>query len=335
VNGLAAAYAHGPGKVIQVGPRPEPPPAPGVRQPFRRSAVARLLVDVLTPLRWEPWNQYNDHRAYPSPRAAYLVDVDIVVGDRRWPVDPLRRATIGPDAPPLDGDVRLEFTRRPDRLSSGYGEFVHALIELEVGHIADALVANAARLGLHASADADGVSLRPGAIPQPGKVFRRSSGVGPRGLSADPRPLPLTALETFVAATRDAHPALLLWLAVHNVAGQPDGFYSMDVVQQHHGHSRMVMDVAGMNLALIVTADIPANQDSYPELLRAAGALGQRVCVASAAAGMFCRPLRSFDDTGLEAAISAPMSHSLLYVLLAGRSCVTGFPYDLTPLEPS
>jgi hypothetical protein len=328
--------------------------------------VAQLILEVLTPSRWEPWNQYNDHRSYPSPRAAYLVDVEIVVADMRWLIDPVRRATVGQDAPPLHGPVRLEFKRRPDRLSSRYGEFVHALTELELGHVAGALVENSARFGLVALADAEGVSLWPDEVQgippttpagQDGNAaVPRSSGVGPRGLSADPRPLPREALSEFVEAAANRipgslhHPGLRHVLAVHNVTGVPDGWYTvdpfelvtpcaaMDIVQERHGHARTVMDVAGMNLALITTADVPAvvaaeGEGAYLALLRATGALAQHVCTASARAGMYCRPIRSFDDPVLEAAIGVPVSHSLLYVLLAARGRVTGFSYDLSPLE--
>lgn len=331
MSGLAAAYAHGPGKVISVGPTPVPPPTPGPRQPLPDNAVGQLLVDVMSPRRWEPWNQYNDHRAYPSPRAAYLVDVDVVVDGGRWPVDAVRRATVGPSKPSLDGPVRLEFTRRRDRLSEGYGSFADALVELEVGHLTEALVSRAHTIGLQATADADGVSVAPGGKIHPWKRVRRSSGVGPRGLGADPRPLPRTAFETFVAATKNAHPALRLWFVTRNVVGEPDGV--MDELQRYHGHPSTTVDIAGMNLALIVTADIPAHQHEYWALLRTAGALGQQVCEAAASVGMFCRPLRSFDDLGLEAALGAPVSHSLLYVLVAARPRAIGFSYDLTPLE--
>jgi hypothetical protein len=137
---------------------------------------------------------------------------------------------------------------------------------------------------------------------------------------------------------------------VHNVTGIPDGWYTVDSaepdpagdamadVQRAFGHPRSVIDVAGMNLAVIMTADVPAavaadGPDAYWDLLRAAGACAQRVCSAAAAVGMFCRPARSVDDARLEAAAKVPLSHSLLYLLLAGRPRVTCFPYDLTPLE--
>jgi hypothetical protein len=114
----------------------------------------------------------------------------------------------------------------------------------------------------------------------------------------------------------------------------------MDAVQECHGHSRAVIDVSGMNLALVMAADVPkavkaGGAGEYQALLRAAGALGQHLCTAAAKAGMFCRPLRSFDDPALEAAAGFPLEQSLLYVLLAGRPKVTGPAYDLSPLEAS
>ena len=346
-SALAAAYSHGPGKAITPGPTPRIPAQRGVRHPLPDVPLARLLVDVLSPARWEPWNQYNDHRAYPSPRSAYLVDV--LVGGR-WPVDPVRRATIG--AVPWTSVRRVEFRPRPDRISPGYGSFADALVDLETGHLAAALVEYAPRHGLAATADSHGVTFEPGpqwTIPLP----FRSSGLGPRGLGADPRPLPADALATFrkgivrPPAGTLTEPGLRFRLAVRNVRGIDDGWYTvdpfeavkpgaaMDSVQRAFGHARDLVDVGGMNLALVVTADVPAavaahGPDAYPALLRAAGARAQHAGTAAASAGLFCRPVRSVDDPLIEAAAGAPMSHSLLYVLLAGRPRVLGFPYDLT-----
>lgn len=370
---LATAYVHGPGKQIKVGPPPRPDVQPGQRIPLTMltmlaaqgpfpAAVARLLVDVMSPARWEQWNQYNDHRAYPSPRAAYLVDVALAVGDRRLLVDAARRATVGAGVPRVEDTVRLDFILRRERLSAGYGEFGDALVDLEAGHLAGALVEHALRLGIRAAADGQGVTLWPGnpsgnpvaADPLPA----RSSGIGPRGLSADPRPLPHSAFRTLVDAIARppagslTHRGLRHRLAVHNVTGVPDGWYTMDTVnpvepvvagsamdavQHAYGHPRSTAEVAGMNVALVTTADIPAavtadGPDAYRDLLRAAGAGAQHACSAAARAGMFCRPVRSVDEGLLEAAVLAPLSHSLLYVLLAGRQRISCFPYDLTSL---
>lgn len=343
MNALAAAYAHGPGRVIAVGPRPWPDPVPGERIPLRSltgfgAVVARLLVDVMSPLRWEPWNQYNDHRAYPSPRSAYLVDV-LVDG---WVLDPVRRALVG-GVPSFSDLVRLELVTRRERLSSGYGEFGDALAELEAGHVLGALVSHARRLGLSACGDTSGVTLRPGDV-RAAPVVLRTSGLGPRGLSADPRPLPFGAFQAFVAAIGEV-PGLRQRLAVHNVSGVPDGWYgvaecdAMGALQRTFGHPPSTIHVDGMNLGLVVTADVGAavladGPLAYRDLLRAAGTQAQSLCEAAASAGMFCRPVRSVDDPALEAAAGAPLSHSLLYVLLAGRQRIRCFPYDLTPLEP-
>jgi len=353
-SALEAAYAHGPGKAITPGSTPEIPAQRGVRHPLPEVPLAQLLVDVLSPARWEPWNQYNDHRAYPSPRSAYLVDVDIVADGRRFPVDPVRRATIG--VVPWASARRVEFRPRPDRISPGYGTFADALVELETGHLAAALVEYAPWHGLAATADSHGVTFESGpqrTFPRP----HRSSGLGPRGLGVDPRPLPADALATFCEAVARppagtlTDPGLRFRLAVRNVLGIDDGWYTvdpfkavkpgaaMDSVQRAFGHARDLVDVGGMNLALVVTADVPAavaarGPDAYPALLRAAGAGAQHTGTAAASTGMFCRPVRSVEDPLLEAAVDAPMSHSLLYVLLAGRPRVLGFPYDLTAVIP-
>lgn len=349
---LATAYSHGPGRVVQSGPPPEVVAVTGTRVPLAElaaqgrfgAAVAHLLVDVASPLRWEPWNQYNDHRAYPSARAAYLVDIVVVVGHGRWTLDPVRRATIGDDAPVLGRTVRLDLVRHPERLSPGYHGFADVLTELEVGHLAAALVEHAEQLGLRATADGDHVVVRSDqetGLPV-GPLPARSSGVGPRGIAADPRPLPAEALRAFVDAI--CGPELRHRLAVRNVVGIPDGWYAvnplrllapgaaMHEVRDAFGHPATTFDVAGMNLALVTTADLAA-ADSYPALLRAAGACAQHVCSAAASAGMFCRPARSTTDERLEAAVHAPPSHSLLYLLAAGRPRATGFSYDLSPLE--
>jgi hypothetical protein len=362
---LASAYAHGPGKQIELGPAPPRIPELGPRIPLAElaslgpfaAAVARLLVDALTPIRWETWNLHNDHRSFPSPRSAYLIDVALVANGTRLGLDPARRALIGSTLPTLDGPARLEFQAHPERLPTGYGEFADALVELEAGHVAGALVEHAARLGLSAAADATGVTLRPVTPQRAGALPARSSGIGPLGFSADPRPLPAACFHAVVDAITNVpkgtltHPGLTLRLAVHNVTGLRDGWYPVDSsepdppgdamagVQGAFGHPRTAVDVAGMNLAIVMSADIPAavaegGPGSYRDLLRAAGATAQHACSAAASVGMFCRPIRSVDDPALEAAAALPLPHSLLYVLLAGRPRVACFPYDLTPLEP-
>jgi hypothetical protein len=353
---LAAAYAHGPGKLIPGEPVRPADWANGRRSPLRALAaqspfaadLARLLADVVTPARWEPWNLYNDHRGYPSPRSAFPVDVAIASADKEWPVDPVRRATIGPPVEGLRSPVRLALRRRPERLRAGYGEFADALVELETGHVIAALVARARELGLHAVADEHGITVRAGQRPATiAPMPPRSSGFGPRGFAADPRPLPVAAVSDIVAALPPGR--LHYRLAVHNVTGLADGSYDEELactrncaaiaeVRDCFGHPESIIAVAGMNLALVITADVPKavaeeGQGGYAALLRAAGGAAQSVGAVAARAGMFSRPVRSVDDLRLEAAVAAPAGHSLLYVVLAGRSRVRSFPYDLSALE--
>lgn len=356
-DALAAAYRHGPGRAITSVPQPNPtPPPPGPRVAltglarFGRfgAALAHLLTDVATPQRWEPWNPYNDHRAYPSARSAFAVDVTLVVDGRSWPLDPARRALVG-DAPERLGTcARLDLVRRPERFSAGYGDFADVLVELELGHLLAALADHAARLGLRAHLAGEGVVVcsdhETGARVRPPV---RSSGMGPRGVAADPRPLPASAFHAVVAAVPRL-PHLRHRLGVHNVEGVPDGWYDPDRLvtagpvvarlRDAFRHPPEVVDIGSANLALVITGDPAAaiadtGPDGYRALLRAAGSAAQRVCATAAEAGLFCRPLRSLHDEELEALVRAPAGHSVLYLLVAGRPRATGFTYDLSPLE--
>ncbi len=355
---LASAYAHGPAKVFPGEPVRPASRAGGRRSPLRALAaqgpfaadLARLLVDVVTPARWEPWNQYNDHRGFPSPRSVFAVDVAIARADHEWPVDPVDRATIGPPIEGLRPPARLGLRRRPERLRPYYGEFADALVELETGHLIAALVARARELGLHAVADEHGITLRPGRRPATiAPMPVRSSGFGPRGFAADPRPLPVDPVSGIVAALPPG--PLRYRLAVHNVTGLADGWYddrlvcqrecaAMTQVRDCSGHPESIIAVSGFNLALVITADVPTavaekGPDGYAALLRAAGGAAQSAGAVAARAGMFSRPVRSVNDLRLEAAVGAPAGHSLLYVVLAGHCRVRCFPYNLSALEES
>ncbi|HJP73910.1 MAG TPA: hypothetical protein VJ914_06560 [Pseudonocardiaceae bacterium] len=353
---LAAAYAHGPAKVFPGEPLRPASQATGRRSPLRALAaqspfaadLARLLLDVVTPARWEPWNQYNDHRGYPSPRSVFPVDVAIAQADEEWPVDPVRRETIGPPVAELRPPVRLGLRRRPERMRPYYGEFADALVELETGHLIAALTARAGELGLHASADDHGITLRP--VQRPAMIApmpMRSSGFGPRGFAADPRPLPVDPVSDIAAALPPGR--LRYRLAVHNVTGLADGWYdeelvlvrkcaAMAQVRDCSGNPESIIAVSGFNLALVITADVAGavaeeGPGGYAALLRAAGGAAQSAGAVAARAGMFSRPVRSVNDVRLEAEAGAPAGHSLLYVVLAGRCRVRCFPYDLSPLE--
>ncbi|MGW0479072.1 hypothetical protein [Nonomuraea sp. NPDC003214] len=370
---LAAAYAHGPGKAPIPGAAVHREPAragEGTRTPLRDlaawgefgAAVAELLVSALTPQRWEPYNPYNDHRAYPSPRAAYLVDVGVRTERGRWRLDPVRRELVGPAPPAPAGTVWLDLSQRPERLRPGYGELADALAELETGHLAAAVAEHAAALPLTVAYGPAGVTLAPGVPARPGQAVaggeRRSAGLGPRGLSADPRPLPEEAVRAFAAAVADPPPGSPaagggVWcrLAVRNVTGLADGWYvpaplspvtgragaAMAAVQAAYSYPRTQFDVGGTNLALLIAADVgsavrASGAAGYRALLRTAGAVAQHVCSAAAGAGLFCRPVRAIREGLLEAAAGAPASHDALYLVLAGRPRFAWFDYDLTPV---
>ncbi len=358
---LATAYAHGPGKDVRVHAASSAPRGPAGRIPLSALAdlgtfgatLASVLAEALTPQRWETWNPYNDHRAYPSPRAAYLVDTAVVVDGGRWPVDAVRRALVGSTPPVVTDRVRVELSCHPARLPSGYGALGDALAELELGHLREALVEAAERHHLASAVQAAGLWLwraerldrRP-----PCPLPRRTSGLGPCGMSADPRPLSAGAAHAVADALRAAatarHPALAARVAVHNVSGLADGWYgvgplslirrcaAMDEVQAAFGYPRTLVDVASMNLACVLSADLAtaasADPGAYVSVLRAAGGAAQRASTAAAAAGLFCRPVRSVHEPVLEGAAQLAPQHDVIYTLLVGRDRVIDFGYDLT-----
>ena len=296
-------------------------------------------------------------------------------GASRWHLDPVRERLFGPgDPPPPTVAVTLELTADPGRLPATYRSLAEALAYLEAGHVAAALVEAAAAQGLAAECSTvDGVttvSLTPGrtAHARPPAPISRSAGIAPRGLTADPRPLPAATLPALLRAGTDPppgsparRPGLRHAAAVRGVTGHPDGIYEagpvlagpvpagpvlagpvltadgdvMPGVQEAFTYPPRSIATAGMNVAWVMTAavadavraDGPA---AYHELLVAAGAAAQHIGTAAAELGLFCRPCRSVREAPLEALVSAPAAHDLLYLLLIGRSRVRDFAYDLT-----
>ncbi|RKR91991.1 hypothetical protein BDK92_6422 [Micromonospora pisi] len=264
---LAEVYAHGHGKEVRGGGAASVRTRAtagghrfatvGERGPLA-GAVVRVLATALGPRRWEPWNPYNDHRAHPSPRSAFLVDVWLVERGRRWRVDPVRRLLSGPAVEPgLDSGVRLELTRHPERLTAGYGPMADALAVLESGHVLAALAEAAAGLGLAADIEDDALLLGPVLAASPDHATLgddveadrvtdteswwrratapRSSGPYPVGVAPDPRPLATQTLHTLAHAAMRPPPGspagdgrLRHRLALSRVAGHPDGWYAVD-----------------------------------------------------------------------------------------------------------
>ncbi|MEE4545897.1 hypothetical protein V2S66_28495 [Streptomyces sp. V4-01] len=381
---LAAAYAQGPGKSLGPGlgavrtGRPHPAHATALSRLADRcafgAALAGALTAALAPLRWEPWNPYNDHRAHPSPRCAYLTDAALRIGGDRWAIDPVGLRLEG--ARPLPGagelaSATVEVTLAPERLTEGYGALRDALALLEAGHVCAALVEAGAAAGLaaHAAPRRAGgpsgvvaeVVFRDGAAPAGPRrpvTAVRSAGLAPRGLSADPRPLPAAVLHGLVEASRPPTGSLAAppggdglrhRLAVRGVRDVPDGLYepredglvllrpgqATEWVRAAFGSGRPDVDVAGMNVVWAITGAVAAavagrGPDAYRDMLPAAGAAAQHVCSAAAAQGLFCRPMRSFDEPAAEAAIRAGAGEDVLCVLLLGRPRAWDFCYDLT-----
>ncbi|WFE19177.1 nitroreductase family protein [Solwaraspora sp. WMMD937] len=391
---LAEVYAHGPGKDVRPAPAPpyrRRPTDPAV--PFAELAavagptgarLVRTLGAALAPRRFEPWNGFNEHRAYPSPRAAHLVDVLLRHDGLDWLVDPVRELLYPTSAESLvaapDGSVELVLREQPTRMPAGYGRLAEALAALEAGHVAGALAEAAAGHGLRyavgTATTTSGpwltVTLGPSTMPTWSRHRLRavrSSGLSPRGFGADPRPMPTEAFERLVAAAYRP-PAgspvtgvrLRHTVAVGNVAGRTAGWYHLDPaatgrpgaaaprptrpgdatgqVQRAYSYPRTEVDVAGMPLAWLVSADVPAavrtgGPAAYRRLLHAAGAAAQHVGTAAAEAGLFCRPVRAVREAAAEAAAGLPAGHDLIYLLLIGRSRVRDFAYDLSNPEVS
>ncbi|MFV2086054.1 nitroreductase family protein [Micromonospora sp. LOL_021] len=398
-NTLAEVYAHGPGKDVRPAPaRPyrRRPAGPAVSFAELAAVVGpagarlvRTLGTALSPRRFEPWNGFNEHRAYPSPRAAHLVDVLLRHDGVDWLVDPVREllcpASAESSVGAPDGSVELVLREHPARMPAGYGQLAGALAALEAGHVAGALAEAAAGHGLrYAVTTATAtiitvggpwltVTLGPSTTPTWSRHRLRavrSSGLSPRGFGADPRPLPAEAFERLVAAAyrppagspATAGTQLRHTVAVGNVAGRAAGWYHLDPatagrpgavppqptrpgdatgqVQRAYSYPRTEVDVAGMPLAWLVSADLPAavrvgGPAAYRRLLHAAGAAAQHVGTAAAEVGLFCRPVRAVREAAAEAAAGLPAGHDLIYLLLIGRSRVRDFAYDLSNPEVS
>lgn len=223
-------------------------------------ALARALTAALAPRRWEPWNGYNDHRGYPSPRSLYLTDAVIQAGRQRWLVDPVRLGAhpagqaAARHGPAAAGPVTVELHAHPGRLPEEYGTLREAVALLEAGHVSAALTEAARAEGLRPmvrSVSDDGQPADPGGQPVvlvglapdgtaswPRRRVRapRSSGIAVNGqLSADPRPLPAQSWQAFLEAcravpagslaTRPEASRLRHRLAVGHVAGAAEGRY--------------------------------------------------------------------------------------------------------------
>ncbi|WP_027344873.1 hypothetical protein [Hamadaea tsunoensis] len=333
------AWAQTHGKAVMAGPMPAyAKPVGHSRVPLDvlGGPVASILRSALAPRRFEPWNPYNEHRLYPSPRAAWLVDVEI----GGWTVDPVRDLLVGGTALP-GGPVVLDLRTHPGRLPAGYADLATGLSFLEAGHLAAALAECAAATGWAAvSSWVDGrlrVALNPAGAADPAYAARvrapRSSGIGPRGLhsTSGPLPAPVTAALLAAIAEPPAGSPSAWPVPVRHVLAAPDE------VAAAFSYPPSQVRVDTMGLAWVMTApvaDAVAAGHDYAELLIAAGAAAQHVGSVAATLGLFCRPARSVKEAPIEAAVGASPAEDFLYLLLIGVSPVRDFAYDLSEVSP-
>ena len=249
---------------------------------------------------------------------------------------------------------------RPEALPAGYGDMRYALACLETGHVSAVLqeAAQERAIGIGRRLQLQDrqrpvvvLELMPDQVPpvtQPTAWARRCSGLDPRGLSADPRPITAETWHRFWDRAPVIGPVNHRF-ALRSVTGMVDGVWqarpegprllrsgsTMPSIARAFRAPAGVVDVAGLNVIWGIGADLcrhlGGDVDNYPDLLLRAGEAGQQVCRAAAEAGLFCRPVRGVEEPDVEAALAMPVSEDLLYVLLIGAPRVRGFSYDLTP----
>jgi len=365
---LRAAWSHGAGKELVADPgQPATHPRPDADGPQlldlwpRESAdrVARAVVAALTPTRWDDWSGYNAHRPFPSARAKQAHSVHVRAGGVLARVDEVRGA-LGDHRAVAPSPAAVLVRAEPLALPAGYGPIRFAIATLEAGHVAGALLERLAEQGLAVTQRLDlsdpgrpGLWLTPGDRPGgtpvvPALWARRCSGLDPRGLAPDPRPLPRSTWMRLLAAAPVSGNGLRHRLSVHRVAGVADGVWEATAGEPTLVHASDVQSVvarafrappdaarvAAMNVVWGISAPLASGGDpqAYPATLFAAGIAAQQVCRAAAAAGLFARPIRGVDEPDVEAALRVPADEDLVYTLLIGRPRVHGFTYDLSPV---
>lgn len=372
---LAKAWSHGAGKHVVLDPHGlhADPALPSTRPmvPLTRlgphgDVWTSVLQRALAPSRWDDWSNYNDHRPYPSPRAKHAHRVWLDFGDGPRLLDEVRCTVEELTTPAFASATKADWTTVrcaiqgvKDRIPVGYGALSEALVLLEVGHVSEALMAAAREHGIRSSWRVDPTNggavvelSLPSGTRRPGRSARRCSGLDPRGLAADPRPMPISHFSEFLAGAPVTDKWLRHRLAVHNIADHADGVWEATLgglVQRSSGSATAiaargfrapagVVDFAGMNvmwaISTSVVEQVTDRPEAYPESLIRAGIVGQRICEAAARAGLFCRPVRGFEEPDLEAVFGLEVSEDLLYLFLIGRPRVSGFTYDLSAATP-
>lgn len=372
---LRAAWSHGVGKELVADPgQPRADGLPDASGPqvhdlwpeATAEHVLRAVRAAVLPTRWDDWSGYNAHRPFPSARAKQAHSVHFRAGAIQARVDEVRGVLVDhrPVGEPGYGVlVRAE----PDALPAGYGPIRYAIASLEAGHVVGALLERFDEQGLTVRRRLDlsdvqrpGMWLSPSAslsavvamvAPPVDSVrwARRCSGLDPRGLAPDPRPIPPSTWAQFVSSAPVSQPALRHRLAIHRVDGvesgvwesAPDGLTLIRRGEVQHVVARAfrappdAVRVSAMNVVWGISAPLATarGERDYPATLFAAGIAAQQVCRSAASVGMFARPVRGVDEPDVEAALQVPPDEDLIYTVLLGRPRVHGFTYDLSPVS--
>lgn len=127
-------------------------PYPSSREsaPAGLDGLTTLLQSALGFQRYEPANNYNAHRAYPSAQSLFPVEAFVVRGQQAWHYDAARHALrpVGAaDGDPAGQDAAIALLGRPGKLPEYYRELRWALTLCEAGHAAEVVAATAGALG--------------------------------------------------------------------------------------------------------------------------------------------------------------------------------------------
>ncbi len=218
---------------------------------------------------------------------------------------------------------------------------------------------------------ARGAAGRPGAGGEPSwweVLLRRSSGHGWGSLVADHGRVAHSAVAAVVAAVAASWQrrwgpvgpggsAPDVRLITERVAGLRDGVHRLSLdpadpaplamlrrgarlheLQEAFRYPREVMDLTSMNAALVISWDVDRVADLGGEHGLAAaqvqtGALAQAACLAASAAGLFCRPARSFDPGRLRACAVPLPALTPSYLCLLGRDRAHDLSVHLGPVR--
>jgi len=127
--------------------------------------VAGSLARLFSAQAWyEPANDTPRHRAYPSPRGLFPVDIDLVAsgaqGEARISYEPEHDAWVREAGAAMAGDggvsLRFDLVAALDRIAPLYGELAPTLCALEAGHIAQKLCEALADQGVEFRASCTG-----------------------------------------------------------------------------------------------------------------------------------------------------------------------------------